>query len=59
LWDFLLPEAKYDNCSDIIVEMRPGAGGAESSIFVKDMSDMYEAYCSSQGWKHWISSSIK
>jgi peptide chain release factor 1 len=59
IWDLLIPAAKYDNASDIILELRPGAGGAESSIFVKDISEMYESYCSTQGWKCWITGSAK
>lgn len=50
-WDLLIPAAPYDDANDIIVEFRPGAGGTESSIFVQDISEMYEAYCAQQGFK--------
>ena len=55
----LIPQPKYDNASDVIMELRPGAGGSESCIFVKDISEMYQAYCSGQGWKCWITASAK
>jgi len=49
----------YDKADDIILEFRPGAGGAESSIFVQDISEMYESFCSSQGWKCWVTNAVK
>lgn len=36
--ELLVPSAPYDKADDIILEFRPGAGGAESSIFVQDIS---------------------
>lgn len=34
----------------IIVEIRPGAGGEEASLFVKDLADMYIKYATKIGW---------
>lgn len=46
----LLPVDPNDDKS-VIVEMRPAAGGDESSIFVGNVFDMYKSYCESQGWQ--------
>lgn len=46
----LLPIDPNDDKS-VIVEMRPAAGGDESSIFVGNVFDMYKSYCESQGWQ--------
>lgn len=54
-----MPPAPYDKADDIILEFRPGAGGAESSIFVQDISQMYEAFASSYGWRCWVANSVK
>lgn len=35
---------------ELIVEIRPGAGGDEASLFVKDMFNMYSQYAHNQGW---------
>ncbi|KAK9457465.1 hypothetical protein V1511DRAFT_493686 [Dipodascopsis uninucleata] len=34
-----------------ILELRPGIGGAEASIFAKNLLDMYMAYANSKKWK--------
>lgn len=57
--ELMVPPAPYDKADDVILEFRPGAGGAESSIFVEDISSMYESFCGSQGWKCWISNAVK
>ena len=46
----LLPKDENDS-KNVIVEMRPAAGGDESSIFVSDLFDCYQKYVESQGWK--------
>ncbi|WP_027123821.1 peptide chain release factor 1 [Mycoplasmoides pirum] len=46
----LLPIDPNDDKS-VIVEIRPAAGGDESSIFVGNVFDMYKAYCDSQKWQ--------
>lgn len=46
----LLPEDENNN-KNVIVEMRPAAGGDESSIFVGDLFDTYKRYIDSKGWK--------
>lgn len=35
----------------IIVEIRPGTGGDEASLFAKDLSAMYTRYAEKRGWK--------
>ena len=34
----------------VIMELRAGAGGEESSIFAGNLADMYSAYAASRGW---------
>ncbi|ADC31084.1 Peptide chain release factor 1 [Mycoplasmoides gallisepticum str. F] len=46
----LLPADPNDD-KEVIVEMRPAAGGDESSIFVGNMFDLYKEYCSKHNWK--------
>lgn len=36
---------------NVIIEMRPAAGGDESSIFVGDLFDAYKRFADSQKWK--------
>ncbi len=35
---------------DVIVEIRPAAGGDEASLFAGDLYRMYQRYCESHGW---------
>ena len=35
----------------IILEIRPGAGGDEASIFVGDLARMYQRYAATRGWR--------
>lgn len=46
----LLPKDPNDD-KNVIVEMRPAAGGDESSIFVSDLFETYKRYAEKQGWK--------
>lgn len=46
----LLPKDPNDD-KNVIVEMRPAAGGDESSIFVGDLFNAYKRYADSLGWK--------
>lgn len=46
----LLPEDP-NNGKNVIIEMRPAAGGDEASIFVADLFDTYKRYIDSKGWK--------
>jgi len=46
----LLPKDPYDT-KDIIVEIRAGAGGDESSLFAAELYKMYTHYAESVGWK--------
>lgn len=46
----LLPKDENDS-KNVIVEMRPAAGGDESSIFVGDLFETYQKYADSQNWK--------
>jgi len=45
----LLPKDPNDD-KNIIVEMRPAAGGDEASIFVYNLFDTYKRYCEKQKW---------
>lgn len=46
----LLPKDPYDN-KDIIVEIRAGAGGDESSLFAAELYRSYAHYAERVGWK--------
>lgn len=46
----LLPE-DVNNSKNVIIEMRPAAGGDEASIFVSDLFDTYKKYIEDKGWK--------
>lgn len=46
----LLPKDKNDD-KDIIVEIRAGAGGDESSLFAAELFRMYSHYAERQGWR--------
>lgn len=45
----LLPKDPYAD-KNIIVEIRPGAGGDEAAIFAGDLFRMYHRYAESKGW---------
>jgi peptide chain release factor 1 len=46
----LMPKDPYDT-KDIIVEIRAGAGGDESSLFAAELYRMYTHYAETIGWK--------
>jgi peptide chain release factor 1 len=46
----LLPKDPYDS-KDIIVELRAGAGGDESSLFAAELYRMYTHYAETMGWR--------
>ena len=35
----------------VIMEIRPGTGGDEASLFAGNLYEMYKRYCEKQGWK--------
>ena len=47
----LLLPTDENNGKDVIIEMRPAAGGDEASIFVADLFDTYKRYITEKGWK--------
>ncbi len=47
----LLLPVDPNNERNVIVEMRPAAGGDEASIFVANLFETYKRYCDSQQWK--------
>lgn len=46
----LLPKDPYDE-KNVIIEIRPAAGGEESELFSAQMLRMYSRYAERQGWK--------
>lgn len=52
----LIPEDPDDK-KDVIVEIRPGAGGDESELFAAEIFRMYSKFAESQNWKVEILSS--
>lgn len=50
LQTLLLPKDPNDE-KNVIVEMRPAAGGDESSIFVSNLFDAYKRYADNNKWK--------
>lgn len=50
LEDLMHPEDPLDK-KNIIVEIRPAAGGDESALFAGEMFRMYSHYAEAQGWK--------
>lgn len=50
----LLLPVDPNNDKNIIVEMRPAAGGDESAIFVADLFDVYKRYFDKKNWKCFI-----
>ena len=41
---------EYDDCTSTIVEVRPGVGGGESSLFADDILSMIQGYSAEMGW---------
>ncbi|EAR88007.2 peptide chain release factor 1 (macronuclear) [Tetrahymena thermophila SB210] len=52
----LLPKGKHDDCSEITLEVRGGAGGSESSLFAEEVFKMYQAFFAQQGYQFSIDS---
>lgn len=50
LTDLLAPRDPHDG-DDVVLEVRPGAGGDESALFAADLVRMYLKYCERHGWK--------
>ena len=48
--DLLLPRDPYDD-SDVVLEIKSGAGGEESALFAADLLRMYLRYAERAGWK--------
>ena len=46
----LIPTDPMD-AKDVIVEIRPAAGGDESELFASEIFRMYSRYCEKNGWK--------
>jgi peptide chain release factor 1 len=46
----LLPKDPYDE-KNVILEIRAGAGGDESSLFAQDLFRMYSRYAETRGWQ--------
>ncbi|MCI5050942.1 MAG: PCRF domain-containing protein [Candidatus Pacebacteria bacterium] len=43
-------EADKESPSEIVLEIRAGAGGDEASLFAKEMAEMYQRYAESEGY---------
>src|SRR5699024_8915965 len=48
--DLLMPRDPYDD-SDIVLEIKSGAGGEESALFAADLLRMYLRYIDWKGWR--------
>jgi peptide chain release factor 1 len=46
----LVPKSPHD-LRDVILEIRAGTGGDESSLFAGDLFRMYKAYADAKGWR--------
>lgn len=47
----LLPQDPYDG-KNVILEIRAGAGGDESSLFAQNLCRMYTRYAENKGWQY-------
>lgn len=36
--------------ASLVIEIRPGAGGDESALFARELSEMYQRFAAKQGW---------
>jgi len=45
----LVQPDENDN-NNAIIELKPGTGGLEASLFTRDMMNMYKAYAENKGW---------
>lgn len=41
---------EIENPTEVILEVRAGAGGDEATIFARELTEMYMRYCEAQGW---------
>lgn len=46
----LIAVEEYDDCTSTMVEIRPGVGGGESSLFADDILNMVIGYSAEMGW---------
>lgn len=42
--DLLIEADEYDDIRNVTVEVRPGVGGSEGSLFAEDLMNMLQAY---------------
>jgi peptide chain release factor 1 len=47
----LIPQDPNDS-KNIIVEIRPAAGGEEAALFTSELARMYQRYAETRGWKY-------
>ena len=47
----LLAPGDPDDTRNVILEVRPAAGGEEAALFAADLLQMYSKYCEKKGWK--------
>ncbi|MCY4047738.1 MAG: peptide chain release factor 1 [Candidatus Dadabacteria bacterium] len=47
----LLAPKDPDDTRNVILEIRPAAGGEEAALFASDLLGMYSRYCEKRGWK--------
>lgn len=46
----LIAIEEFDDCTSTTVEIRPGVGGGESSLFADDIFNMILGYSAEMGW---------
>jgi peptide chain release factor 1 len=49
--EILIPKSQEDEMS-VFLEIRPGVGGSESSLFAENMMEMYTSYSLTKGWSY-------
>ncbi|EGR28683.1 peptide chain release factor 1, putative, partial [Ichthyophthirius multifiliis] len=47
----LIPKGKFDDSTEIHLEIRPGTGGSESSLFAEELFKMYQNFCAISGYQ--------
>jgi peptide chain release factor 1 len=47
----LLVPVPVNDSRNVILELKPGAGGAEAQLFASELLEMYQNYASEQGWR--------
>ena len=57
LAQFTAEQEKSESRNEAVMEIRPGAGGDESSLFAQELYRMYTRYAEKKGWKTQILSS--